>query len=97
MNYWITTHWPQLDDYQGELPSGVYLQEGTQEVGEDIMPGDLLIMDESQSGKSEVWIDTACNREIHHRSRGRYGIVCLCEIVSPNLYQVYGLSNDLLP
>lgn len=80
MKYWITTHWPQLAEDAGNIPSGVHLQEGTQQAGLGIGPGDMVFIYESLTGKDELLLYADGRREVYPRIQGRYGVVALCQV-----------------
>lgn len=48
MNYWLTTHWPPIKSQQRGY--WVHLQEGLQQVGNDIKIGDLIFVYETETG-----------------------------------------------
>jgi len=80
MNYWLTTHWPRRADEAGKVTRHIYLPDGRQEAGADLAPGDLVLIYESQSGRAEVVLDAAGEREVIPRSRGRGGIVSIGKV-----------------
>ena len=50
MGYWLTAHWPPLQEW-AKPPLGVYLADGRQEAGQDLRPGDLVFVYQAKTGK----------------------------------------------
>ncbi len=81
MNYWITTHWPRMEDESIDNPhAGVLVQDGKQHLIDQVAPQDLVFIYESKSGPAVIreYVD-ATTRKIARR-RGREGIVSLVEV-----------------
>lgn len=82
MNHWLTTHWPPLEDEPDNAPWGVWLQDGYQHVGDDLLPGDHVLIFETQSPPNLVkGNSTVGTRTVKHRT-GRRGIVAVVEVTS---------------
>ena len=82
MNHWLTTHWPRLEDQPDNAPWGVWLQDGYKHVGDDLVPGDHVLIFETQNAPNEVkGNSTGRTRTVKHRT-GRRGIVAIVEVTS---------------
>lgn len=54
MNYWLTTQWPPREDNPDLLPSGVWLPDGREAAGNCLREGDLVLIYQSQTGRTEI-------------------------------------------
>jgi hypothetical protein len=54
MHYWITTHWPPRERDGKGIGNGVYLPYDRGSVGRDLRAGDLVLVYQSQSGRTLV-------------------------------------------
>lgn len=54
MRYWLTTHWPLRQGDSPAVSSGVWLPEGREAAGAKLAPGDMVLVYESKSGRTEV-------------------------------------------
>ncbi|NMC98823.1 MAG: hypothetical protein GYA62_03775 [Bacteroidales bacterium] len=90
MNYWITTHWPpRVGKDSDSIGSGVWLPDGREEAGNDLRPGDKVIIYQARSGRPEVRVLPNGDEEIIRCLRGKEGIVAICQALS----NVYKRSN----
>jgi len=79
MNYWLTTHWPPVLDSTDKTPSGIYVQNGKEKAGEDLLPGDKVLIYQSLKGR-DIIRRTADGIKKRVKSRlGRKGIVVIAE------------------
>lgn len=83
MRYWFTTHWPPREDEPADrTPFGVWAPDGRLDAIQDLSPGDLVWIYESQSGPTEERRDEGIRRRIRCR-RGRMGVIGLVEAAEP--------------
>ena len=54
MNYWMTTHWPPREDEGNNTTCGVWLPEGREEAGKEVVEGDFVFVYESRTGRTAV-------------------------------------------
>ena len=54
MRYWLTTHWPPRQGNPQDSTSGVWLPDGRETAGSKLAPGDLILVYESRSGRTEI-------------------------------------------
>ncbi len=82
MNYWITVHWPPLNNETNPDVNGVFVPDGRQAAGADLQEGDKILIYESLSGRTVLWKDI--NGEVHKLPsiRGRMGVVAIVEAVT---------------
>lgn len=85
MKYWLTTHWPPLEDVKEDGgPHGINLKEGQEEVGADINVGDYVFIYQSETGYTEIRTNKKGEDQRIKSKRGRGGIIAL-ELVSSRL------------
>lgn len=85
MNYWLTTHWPALEGQEDSAETGIYLPDEREEAGEDIRPGDMVLIYESRTGRTVVREDVHGNKHYIKSVPGREGIVSIAEVQTPLL------------
>ena len=74
MRYWLTTHWPPYED-EHSSQCHIYLKDEHGSTGQNIRPGDQVLIFETQSGKA--------HRNAHaRRKRGQRGIVAIGEVTT---------------
>ena len=82
MNYWMTTHWPPLENSANQGPFGIYLKDGYEEVGREVSPGDHVLIYQSRTGRTLLRRDMN-GRHYQLRSQvGRQGIVAIEEALA---------------
>ena len=79
-NYWITTHWPPEIDEQPYV--GIFLYDGSQQVGTDIKVGDRVWIYQSKTGRRIVREKPDGSKYKNKRKEGKEGVVALMEVVS---------------
>lgn len=77
MNHWVTTQWPPQADQPESPPDGVYLPDGREEAGADLREGDLVLIYQSRTGRTEIRHRPAGTRERVRSIRGKEGIVAI--------------------
>jgi len=82
MNYWITTHWPPFLQDKPTLSSPdpqyhyrVYLPDGREEAGQEMMKGDYVFIYESKTGRPL--------RNGRNYAYGRQSVIALVRTTSP--------------
>lgn len=101
MNYWITTHWPPRQGEPDEVSPGISLPEGRHTAGNDIAPGDLVLIYQSKTGRVLLRKrpDGMVSRVASRLGRG--GLVCVARvtgalsIVSDSSPEHYGDGTSL--
>jgi hypothetical protein len=81
-NYWITTHWPPRDGDPERAHKNIYLQDGREGAGKKLRAGDLVMIYESQSGRTLVKRRIDGTTERVPCQSGRSGIVTIAEVAS---------------
>jgi hypothetical protein len=74
VNYWITTHWPPLED-ESSAGAAVWIPEGRQQAAKDLKSGDLIVIYETKSGRTEVSTSLDGSTEEKRRKPGREGMI----------------------
>jgi hypothetical protein len=83
MNYWITTHWPQhFGDDAADAGTGIYLPDGRQQAADDMKAGDMAVVYETKSGRTEIRHHQDGSTTENARKTGREGMICYGEIGS---------------
>lgn len=78
VRYWFTTHWPPEEG--NDLDAGVFLADGTESVGSDVSPGDLVWIYESRTGRDRVCVGPGGVKVPVAYREGRRGVVALSRI-----------------
>lgn len=83
MKYWLTTHYPQLEDSSLRYPLRVWLQDGKESVGAKLSSDDYVLIYEFKGGRAR-WI-TAENggRRKVPLLPGREGIIAIAKATGP--------------
>ena len=93
MNYWMTTHWPpRTDEEKSNIGLGVWISERCRSVGNDLRPGDKVIIYQSRSGRPEIFEKADGTSETIGCHTGKEGIIALGEATT----DVY-LLKDVKP
>jgi len=81
MNYWMTTHWPPSagEDVGRFFPEGVWLPDGREQAGADLEIGDMVLVYESRTGRSEI-MNIKGKKMVVHPAQGRQAIVAIAEV-----------------
>jgi hypothetical protein len=80
MNYWLTTHWPRPQNTPASEPyADVYVKDGQWKVIEQLTPGDLVFMYQSESGPLPLRLNPDKGRKV----RGKGSIVALVRVIEP--------------
>src|SRR5204862_4472704 len=82
MHYWITTHWPRRKGSTGSLGNGVFLSHEKSEVGRDLRAGDLVLVYQSQSGRTLIRTELDGTTHTVPCENGRGGIVAIGRALS---------------
>lgn len=82
MHYWITTHWPRRVGDPRPLGNGVYLSHEKGEVGRDLRAGDLVLVYQSQSGRTRVVRELEGTTHNVPCEKGKGGIVAIGRALS---------------
>ena len=80
MKYWLTTHWPPLEDAEDGGPHGINLQAGQEDVGAEIKPGDHVFIYQSETGYTEIRTDKKGEEQRIKSKRGRGGIIAIEQV-----------------
>lgn len=81
MRFWLTSHWAPREGRSSRPPSGIYLQEGNQEVGAAIRPVDRVLIYQAEGGPTLVEEDDGEKVFIRHHG-GSGGIVSVGRVTS---------------
>ena len=83
MNYWITTHWPSRVNVKDKfLDKGAWVTEENRSVLNDMHPGDMIFIYESESGKTIIE-KTSDGHEHQVRCKpGNCGVIALAKVTS---------------
>jgi hypothetical protein len=82
MHYWITTHWPRRVGDPRPLGNGVYLSHEKGEVGRDLRPGDLVLVYQSESGRTRVVTEIDGTTHTAACEKGKGGVVAIGRALS---------------
>ena len=83
MNYWITTHWPpRNNDDESSTGTGVWVPEGRQQAADDLKKGDLIVIYETKSGRTEIRESLDGSIEEISCKPGREGMICYGQVES---------------
>jgi hypothetical protein len=84
MNYWLTTHWPRPKDTPASEPhADVWVKDGQLHVIQQLRPGDLIFIYESESGSLPLKRNADGSTSVQQKGRGRAGVVALVRIGIP--------------
>ena len=77
MRYWLTIHYPKVEDGSDHYPLRVWLQDGTEAAGAKLATGDLVLVYETKGGPAR-WVRSANGvmRKVPVKS-GRQGIISI--------------------
>lgn len=82
MNYWLTTHWPRPKGTPASEPyCDVWVKDGQWKVIEQLAPGDLVFIYESESGPLPLRRNADGRTSAMQKSRGRAGVVALVRVM----------------
>jgi hypothetical protein len=82
MNYWLTTHWPRPKGTPASEPyADVWVKDGQWNVIEQLTPGDLVFIYESESGPLPLRRNIDGSTSARQKARGRAGIVALVRVI----------------
>ncbi len=80
MNYWVTTHYPPtVDDIYNDL-TDVWIVDGKQKAAEKLKSGDIVLIYQTKTGKSEIKQNIDGSRKIVNRIKGKEGIVSVTKV-----------------
>lgn len=78
MNYWLTTHWPPYEDDPADfVDREVWLYDGVEAVGDDLARDDVVLIYQSQTGRTLIGTTSAGDPFTRPRRSGRGGIVAV--------------------
>ncbi|MCE5306812.1 MAG: hypothetical protein LLG20_04150 [Acidobacteriales bacterium] len=77
MNYWLTTHWPPQEDNPSDVAGGVWVPDGREAAGRELRAGDLVLIYQSRSGRTEVRRSPDGTKTILHSIKGAEGIIAI--------------------
>lgn len=83
MRYWLTTHYPQLEDSSERYPLRVWLQDGKESVGATLRNGDKVLIYEGKKGPARFVTGASGVRRKVASATGRQGIICIAEAAGP--------------
>lgn len=81
MRYWVTTHWPATTTNPTAIDTDIWLPNGRESVGERILPGDLVAVYESKSGKKILKTYPDESVVSIPRIQGKEGIILYGEVL----------------
>ncbi len=93
MDYWMTTHWPHRTDHQDGVHENIYLPDGREDAGADLQPGDMVLIFESRTGRTEIRRHPDGRTEEVPCRTGKKGIVAVAEVAS-ELEEIPGSSLE---
>lgn len=79
MRYWLTTHYPQLEDSSERYPLRVWLQDGKESVGAPLRKGDKVLIYEGKTGPSRFVVDELGRERKVASAIGKQGIIAIAE------------------
>ena len=82
MNAWLTTQWPPRVDSIGTVLSNIYLPDGREAAGADIMPGDTVFIYELGSGRTLVRTHPDGTKLAVPCRQGRQGVVTVAKVLT---------------
>jgi len=82
MNYWMTTHWPHRIDHRDGVHENIHLPDGREDAGTSLQPGDMVLIFESRTGRTEIRRHPDGRTENIPCRKGRKGIVAVAEVAS---------------
>jgi len=77
MNYWVTTHYPPTVDNDQYNLTGVWIVDGKENAAEKLKPGDIVLIYQTKTGKSEIRQEVDGTRKIVKCIEGKEGIVSI--------------------
>ncbi len=83
MKYWLTVHWPQLQDRSVRYPLRVWLQDGTQSAGNGLDAGDRVLIYETKFGPTRLLPGVGGIKREAPSLVGRQGIIIIAEAIGP--------------
>ncbi|HYE21807.1 MAG TPA: hypothetical protein VEA69_25430 [Tepidisphaeraceae bacterium] len=83
MNFWLTTHWPNLLDSTDAHHRDIYLQDGKERYGVEIDDDDKVLFYESKSGDAPLVKGADGRERLVRRKRGAEGIVTVADVAGP--------------
>lgn len=80
MRYWLTTHYPPLEDGSERFPLRVWLQDGKESVGASMREGDRVLIYEGKTGPSRYVVTPAGRKKKIQSAVGHQGIIKIAEV-----------------
>lgn len=80
MNYWLTTHWPpRFDADPNDIANGIWLPDGREAAGVDLIKDDKVLIYQARSGRKEIRKKLDGTEYIVPTIEGKEGIIAACE------------------
>ena len=83
MNYWVTTHWPPREDDPYHIADGLWLPEGRERAGKDVTKGDMVVVYQAKTGRTEVRRQPDGKQLFVKNMRGKEGVIAITEAQGP--------------
>ncbi len=83
MRYWLTVHWPRLEDASVQYPLRVWLQDGKESVGAELAAGDHVLVYETKYGPARRLASASGIKREVSSAIGRQGIVAVAKATGP--------------
>lgn len=79
MNCWVTTHWPPTEDNPDEIADGVWVPDGREAAGKDVRKGDMVVVYQTQTGRTEVRRQPGGKELFVKNMKGKGGVIAIAE------------------
>ncbi len=93
MNWWVTTHWPPREENPDEIADGLWVPEGREVAGEDVRKGDIVVVYQAKSGRTEVRRQPDGKELLVKNLKGKEGVIAITEAQS-SLYALEGSTPE---
>jgi hypothetical protein len=93
MNWWVTTHWPPREDNPNEIADGLWVPDGREVAGEDVRKGDIVVVYQAKSGRTEVRRQPDGKELLVKNLKGKEGVIAITE-AQGSLYALEGSTPE---
>lgn len=89
MNWWVATHWPPREDNPDVIADGLWLPDGREAAGGDVRKGDMVVVYQAQTGRTEVRRQPDGKELLVKNLKGKQGVIAITE-AQGSLYALEG-------
>lgn len=89
MNWWVTTHWPPREDDPENVANGLWVPDGREIAGADVLKGDMVVVYQAKTGRTEVRRQSDGKEILVKNIKGKEGVIAISE-AQGSLYALEG-------